>query len=124
MTLPTFHDDLNSGGWMDHEDIARETLAAPLGVELYTGERIIDYADRSEADWRECHLDHLLWNIERRAWARQYMADREAFYRRDPETGYSEAELRAEARSIRDEERRMREDHERDIVRGLGGQWW
>jgi len=121
MNHPTFRESL-SNVYVDYDDIAEEVMRTPLGIELYTGEMVVHLFDR-EPGWQARYQEAIREDREDKAWARQYLADRADYYRRDPEYGYSQADLAAEAASIREDERRMMEDRERDIMRGLGGIW-
>ncbi|MBO0705557.1 MAG: hypothetical protein J2P39_09575 [Candidatus Dormibacteraeota bacterium] len=122
MTRPTFRESLRRGTEFDDHELARETLRMPVGHEPWSGYPYIEML-AGEPDWEETLIDVMWEDAERRRWAERYMEDHDAYYRRGPD-GYSEYDLRREAESIREEEWRMREEHERDIVRSLGGRWW
>lgn len=122
MDRPTFREAQRRQSIFDWDELARETLRTPLGCEAWSGYSYVEMLD-GEPDWEETYIDMMWADAEQRRWAEQYTTDRDAYFAPGPD-GYSQHDLRMEAESIREEERRMREDHERDIVRGLGGRWW
>lgn len=99
-----------------YDMLADDILSVPFGIDYHCGLRLVDMRHPDERD--DLLVDDYLRLFADREWAKRWVADRKAFR----ESG--EADAVREAQSIREDERRMREDHERDIIRGLGGAWY